>query len=45
MILQMQQISSDELGIGREQTCAFGASYGGYAAIAMAINTVSYTNV
>ena len=25
-----------ELGIGREQTCAFGASYGGYAAIAMA---------
>ena len=25
-----------ELGIGREKTCAFGASYGGYAAIAMA---------
>ena len=25
-----------EIGIGREQTCAFGASYGGYAALAMA---------
>ncbi len=25
-----------ELGIGREKTCAFGASYGGYAAIAIA---------
>ena len=25
-----------ELGIGRENTCAFGASYGGYAALAMA---------
>ena len=26
----------EEIGIGREQTCAFGASYGGYAALAMA---------
>ncbi|GIR17734.1 MAG: hypothetical protein CM15mP31_4820 [Gammaproteobacteria bacterium] len=37
MILQMQlKAVQKELGIGREQTCAFGASYGGYAALAMA---------
>lgn len=35
-IADATQAVQKELGIGREQTCAFGASYGGYAALAMA---------
>ena len=35
-IADATQAVQKELGIGREKTCAFGASYGGYAALAMA---------
>ena len=35
-IADATKVVQQELGIGREQTCAFGASYGGYAALAMA---------